>query len=78
MRPGVTVGASLDARISISDAWNDEMDLAGQIQTNSDCTNDLVANDIAIPLQSDQVVELWIMVILLYGAQLIQLLVVMI
>ena len=45
-----TEGASSDARILTSDAQNDKVDLV------DNCTNDLVVDDIAIPVQSDLVV----------------------
>lgn len=56
MRPGVTARASLNARISVSDAHNDGMILASQIQSNSNCINDLVANDIVILVSNDIVI----------------------
>lgn len=51
-----TEGASSDARILTSDAQNDKVDLVDQVRPNTNCTNDLVGDDIAIPVQSDLVV----------------------
>lgn len=39
-----------------SDAQNDKVDLVDQVRPNTNCTNDLVVDDIAIPVQSDLVV----------------------
>lgn len=55
--PNVTTGASPNAIITTSDAWDDGVDLVGQVWPNTNYTKDLVADDIAIPIQFDLVIE---------------------
>lgn len=54
LRP--TEGAFSDASIPTFDAQNDEVDLVDQVRPNTNCINDLVVDDIVIPVQSDLVV----------------------
>lgn len=57
IEPGITKGVSPYTRILASNARDDEVDKLGQVWPNFDCTNDLVADYIAILVQSDLVVE---------------------
>lgn len=57
LMPSVIAGVSSGASIPISDAQDDEMDLVGQVWPNTNCTKDLVVDDIVIYVQFDLVVE---------------------
>ena len=57
LMPSVIAGVSSGARIPISNAQDDEMDLVGQVWPNTNCTKDLVVNDIVIYVQFDLAVE---------------------